>query len=224
MLQFILERANYWAIIGLMMVGLYIAFQSANMIKRLVGLSIFQTSVFFFYITLGKIAGGTAPILYGKDAKGHGGEAHHGDEAGHGAAAAGHGEDAGLQELYPEGEPLTVDPAEPLTSDETEVAEAAEVLATATDEPLQNLPQIPAETPIDTANPITGLQEVYSNPLPHVLILTAIVVGVATLAVGLAIVVRIREAYGTIEADEVRDMDIAAADAQDADDAMGVSA
>jgi multicomponent Na+:H+ antiporter subunit C len=44
---------------------------------------------------------------------------------------------------------------------------------------------------------------VYSNPLPHVLILTAIVVGVATLALGLALVVRIREAYGSIEEDEV---------------------
>lgn len=52
------------------------------------------------------------------------------------------------------------------------------------------------------------LQELYSNPLPHVLILTAIVVGVATLAVGLAIIVRIRESYGTIEMDEVRTADI----------------
>ena len=48
---------------------------------------------------------------------------------------------------------------------------------------------------------------VYSNPLPHVLILTAIVVGVATLALGLALVVRINEAYGTIEEDEIFDRD-----------------
>ena len=47
----------------------------------------------------------------------------------------------------------------------------------------------------------------YSNPLPHVLILTAIVVGVATLAVGLALVVRIREAYGTIEDDALNAAD-----------------
>ena len=47
----------------------------------------------------------------------------------------------------------------------------------------------------------------YSNPLPHVLILTAIVVGVATLALGLAIVVRIREAYGTVEEDEILEQD-----------------
>jgi len=158
MLQFILERANYWAIIALMMVGLYITFQSANMIKRLVGLSIFQTSVFLFYITLGKVAGGSAPILFGRDAKGHGDEAaEHSTEAVHAAVDAGHG---GAK----------------------------------------------------------GLIEVYSNPLPQVLILTAIVVGVATLAVGLALVVRIRESYGSIESDEVRDMDIRAADEQDADD------
>lgn len=154
MLEFILERANYWAIIGLMMVGLYIAFQSANLIKKLVGLSIFQTSVFLFYITLGKVAGGTAPILYGGDVKHHGAIPHEGA----------------------------------------------------------------------TGNPITGLEEIYSNPLPHVLILTAIVVGVATLAVGLALVVRIREAYGSIESDEVRQMDIVIADAQDADDAPGAAA
>ncbi len=140
MLEFAAERFNYWAIIVLMMVGLYITFQSKNYIKRLVGLSIFQTSVFLFYITLGKIAGGTAPILYGRD--------------------------------YPK----TYD---------SDVAgyEAAGYAATA-------------------------LKETYSNPLPHVLILTAIVVGVATLSVGLALVVRMREAYGTIEADEVRLADI----------------
>ena len=55
----------------------------------------------------------------------------------------------------------------------------------------------------------------YSNPLPHVLILTAIVVGVATLALGLAIVVRIREAYGSIEEDEIREQDRAEADPAD---------
>lgn len=162
MLQFVLERANYWAIIALMMVGLYITFQSANMIKRLVGLSIFQTSVFLFYITLGKVAGGSAPILYGRDAAGHGEV-----EGGHAA--------------------------------EAHVAEGAHAA--------------------DGAHAGgAGLIEVYSNPLPHVLILTAIVVGVATLAVGLALVVRIRESYGCIESDEVRRMDIAVADAQDADD------
>ena len=163
MTEFILERINYWAIIALMMTGLYITFAATNMIKRLVGLSIFQTSVFLFYITLGKVSGGTAPILYGRDLdkKGHGG----GGDAYH---AAEQGAETALQVAAKSAEPL---------------------------------------------------KEVYSNPLPHVLILTAIVVGVATLAVGLALIVRIREVYGTIEADEVREIDMQVAQAEDDDDA-----
>ncbi len=162
MAEFILARANYWAIIALMMIGLYIAFQSNNLVKRLVGLSIFQTSIFLFYITLGKVAGGTAPILYGRDyPKSY--DDSHGD-AGHGASAAEHGG-------------------------------------------------------ADYGAALEPLKEVYSNPLPHVLILTAIVVGVATLAVGLAIVVRIREAYGVIESDEIQEADRDVAAAQSMDDA-----
>ncbi len=107
---------NYLIAIFLMVAGLYIVVASGNMIKKLVGLSLFQTSVYLLYIGPGKILGGTAPVL---------------------------------------------DPA----------------------------------------------YSVYSNPLPHVLILTAIVVGVATLALGLAIVARIGEAYGTIEEDEIFDRD-----------------
>ena len=102
------QHYNYVVTIFLMMAGLYIVIARGNMVKKLVGLSIFQTSVYLLYIEPGKIIGGTAPII---------------------------------------------DPA----------------------------------------------FSVYSNPLPHVLILTAIVVGVATLALGLALVVRINEAYGTIE-------------------------
>jgi multicomponent Na+:H+ antiporter subunit C len=107
---------NYWVVVVLMMVGFYIVMASRNLIKKMVGLSLFQTSVFILYITMGKISGGTAPILAG-----------------------------------------------------------------------------PGTT--------------YSNPLPPVLILTAIVVGVATTALGMAIIVRIKEAYGTIEEDEIRSMD-----------------
>lgn len=109
--QFIFHY-NYFITIFLMVAGLYVVIARGNMIKTLIGLSLFQTSVYLLYIGPGKIVGGTAPI---------------------------------------------VDPA----------------------------------------------YTVYSNPLPHVLILTAIVVGVATLALGLAIVVRIKEAYGTIEEDEI---------------------
>ena len=164
MLEFILERGNYWAIIGLMMIGLYTLFAATNLIKRLVGLSIFQTSIILFYISLSRIDGGTAPIFYGKDAKSHGGD--HGE-----AAAAGHAADA------------------------THAApDAAHGAAS------------------------QGFEHIYSNPLPHVLMLTAIVVGVATLAVGLAIVVRVREAYGTIEFDEIREMDLDVALAEYAED------
>ena len=168
MIEFVLERGNYWAIIGLMMIGLYIAFAATNLIKRLVGLGVFQTSIVLFYVSLSRIDGGTAPILIGKDAYagGHGKDDHdktaHGGETGHGAA--------------------------------------------------------------DYAS--QTFEHVYSNPLPHVLMLTAIVVGVATLSVGLAIVVRIRESYGTVESDEIRamDLDVAIAEAADElDEASGAS-
>lgn len=108
----IIEHYNQWVTIFLMIGGLYIVIARGNMIKKLVGLGIFQTSVYLLYLSAGKILGGSPPIL---------------NEA----------------------------------------------------------------------------IEVYSNPLPHVLILTAIVVGVATLALGLALVLRINEEYGTIEEDEI---------------------
>ncbi len=107
---------TYWMTIVLMVSGLYIVIARGNLIKKLIGLAIFQTSVYLLYIAPGKLIGGTAPI----------------------------------------------------------VSEAFKV---------------------------------YSNPLPHVLILTAIVVGVATLALGLAIAVRVREAYGSVEEDEILAVD-----------------
>jgi len=107
---------NYWFVIIFMV--------SPNLVKKIMGLNIFQTSVFLLYISIGKISGGTAPIL------------------------------------------------------------------------------------TDTAAP-------YSNPLPHVLILTAIVVGVATTALGLALVVRIHSAYGSINEDELLDADDIEAEFED---------
>ena len=191
MAEFILERGNYWAIVGLMMIGLYIAFSPTNLIKRLIGLGMFQTSIILFYITLARIDGGTAPILYGvDDPKAQGGHGGH-EDAGHGETT--HGEtgsgEAGLDALAGHdasaGQPV----------DAQDVPEA-----------LQHI----AESAHDTAAAAhgAGFEHVYSNPLPHVLMLTAIVVGVATLAVGLGIIARIREAYGTIEMDEIRAMDI----------------
>ena len=109
----LLTHWNYFVVIGLMMVGFYAVIARGNMVKKMIGLNIFQTSVFMLYISMGKVADGTAPILTG-------------------------------------------DP-----------------------------------------------QTVYSNPLPHVLILTAIVVGVATTAVGYALIIRVYESYGTIEDDDL---------------------
>ena len=117
----ITDSWNYLIVICLMMGGLFIVISQNNLVKKLVGLAIFQTSVFLFYITVGKMVGGTAPIL------------------------------------------------------------------------------------IDSAD------VAYSNPLPHVLILTAIVVGVATTALGLALVLRIHAAFGSIEDDEVLTMKAEAA-------------
>ena len=125
MLEMVAERFNYAVIILLMMVGLYAVIATGNLVKRLVGLSIFQTSVFLLYISISKVFGGAPPIFDYKD--------------------------------------MAYDRLDP--------------------------------------------NAVYSNPLPHVLILTAIVVGVATLSVGLALVVRIREAYGSIEDDTIAEAD-----------------
>ena len=107
----VLTHYAWWIPMVLMMVGLYTVMSHANLVKKMIGLNVFQVAVFMLFISLGKIAGGTAPIL---------------------------------------------DPA--FTT--------------------------------------------YSHPLPHVLILTAIVVGVATTALGLALTVRIHEAYGTIEEED----------------------
>ena len=115
-MQTLLGLYNYWIVIFLMMTGFYIVIARGNLIKKVIGLNIFQTSVFLLYITMGKLRGGTAPILDERFAS-------------------------------------------------------------------------------------------YSHPLPSVLILTAIVVGVATTSVALALIVRIKEAYGTIEEDEIQQLD-----------------
>ena len=116
MIAELLGHYNYIIVIILMMTGFYTVIARPNLVKKIIGLFIFQTSVFILFISMAKIEGGTAPII---------------------------DENIGL----------------------------------------------------------------YSNPLPHVLILTAIVVGLATTALGLALVVRIREAYGTINEDDIHIQD-----------------
>ena len=107
---------NYWIYILLMMIGLYAVVAKNNLIKKVIGLGLFQTGIFIFYVSMGKVHGGTAPVV---------------------------------------------------------------------------------------ADDI----EIYSNPIPHALILTAIVVSVSTMAVALALVVNIKRTYGTIEADEIEAAD-----------------
>ena len=112
-LDTLVQNYNYAVTVFLMVAGLYIVIASSNMIKKIVGLSLFQTSVYLLYISAGKILGGTAPIL---------------------------------------------DPK----------------------------------------------YTIYSNPLPHVLILTAIVVGVSLNAVAFALLVRIAAEHGSVRTDVVR--------------------
>ncbi len=109
----ILEHINYWVVVILMMTGFYVVISHNNLVKKLIGINIFQTSIFILFISFGKVDGGTAPIL---------------------------------------------------------------------SEGYQN----------------------FSAPLPHVLILTAIVVGIATTALGLALVIRINRAFNTVEDDEIK--------------------
>jgi len=147
----VLALYNYWVVIILMMAGLYIMIARHNLVKKMIGLSIFQTSIFYLYISMGKVKGGTAPILLEMPSHGH-------------------ASNTGLGDVL-----------NPVAT--ANAAQAADGVA---------------------ANAAAASTIVYSNPLPHVLILTAIVVGVATTAVGLALIVRIHEEYGTIEEDELR--------------------
>jgi len=149
------SQYNYIIVIILMMTGLYIVFASRNLIKKLAGLSVFQTSVFLLYITIGKVSGGQPPILVEDKSGGHGGD-YGGGEGGH---------------------VLLDGPIQTAAGDSSYIL------------------------------PGLGSDVLYSNPLPHVLILTAIVVGVATLSIGLALTVRIREVYHTIEEDEIEAAD-----------------
>jgi multicomponent Na+:H+ antiporter subunit C len=176
-LDFILDRYNYWIFIVLMMIGLYVVISRGNLVKKIVGLNIFQTSVFIYYISIGKIAGGTAPIYLPDDLKARTAHGHAGALPGKSEMGAG-----------------------ALQADET-AAQGFDLAGT-------DFASLTSALPSDhAAAAAAAAQVIYSNPLPHVLILTAIVVGVATTAVGLALIVRIREAYGTIEEDELEAAD-----------------
>ncbi|GGD09323.1 sodium:proton antiporter [Aquisalinus flavus] len=203
-IEFIVGRYNYWIFITLMMIGLYIVISRGNLIKTIVGLNLFQTSVFIFYISIGKIVGGTAPILVGSykadDSYGEG----YGDES-HGAGE----QTSGAREGLHDADGLDI----PSNSLSAEVPAGG--APSAVSGSLHQMPDTARETAAGMASGVNatydsvadaaaqGAEVIYTNPLPHVLILTAIVVGVATTALGLALAVRIREAYGTIEEDEL---------------------
>jgi len=171
------ELYNYWVVIVLMMVGFYTLITRGNLVKKMIGLNVFQVSVFMLYISMGKVTGGTAPIVPDdvwkqmKESHKHAHVEHegHGDHHGHADSRAALPRDD--RSLY------------------------TDLDKRAGDEP-------PKPVKREVEDPTA-----YSNPLPHVLILTAIVVGVATTALALALVVRIREEYGTIEDDELIAMD-----------------
>lgn len=244
--EFALERYNYWIVIILMMTGLYIVFARGNLVKKVVGLNLFQTSVFIFYITIGKISGGTAPIFidggYGGHGDDHGGDHGEGYGAGdHGAAnhgTEGHSAEGG--DLHGKIDNLPANDLKAATDalgPAEEAIDAPSLHTAPTGVPENTLPadKVANEALTDAVKPADGFdvageaaadaahgaegaladslsgvgvgEIIYTNPLPHVLILTAIVVGVATTAVGLALAVRIREAYGTIEEDELHALD-----------------
>jgi len=161
---------NYWIVIFLMMTGFYIVLARKNLIKSVIGLNIFQTSVFLLYITMGKVRGGTAPIIPP-------------DVAAAAAHASHHGEDGGE----------TASAHESIESKVSDLHDAADHVADTAHG---------VEDAVATAGSHAG-ELINSNPLPSVLMLTAIVVGVATTALALALVVRIREDYGTIDEDRI---------------------
>jgi multicomponent Na+:H+ antiporter subunit C len=156
---------NYWVFVFLMMLGFYMVIARHNFIKKIIGVNIFQIAVILMYITMGKVDGGTAPIVKAEIAKQF---EHHDDHHPNDSHDA-HGSDS-------TGDGTNDDIAESVTRGIKPVF-------------------------VDTT--------VYSHPLPSVLMLTAIVVGVGTTAVALSLIVRIREDYGTIEEDEALAMDIA---------------
>lgn len=183
----IFEHLNYWAFIVLMMLGLWAMIAKKNLIKKIIGMGIFQSSIILFYISIAtKETEATIPIyphdLIHPPGASHEVEAHAAENVSH-EVATGHGESP----VSPSARALP-DPV-------------AEKYGAA----LHEHPSIAAKVDPDTFN----------NPLPHVLMLTAIVVGVATLGVALSLVQRLYRLYGTIEEDAVL-----AAIASDPDDGL----
>ncbi len=149
----VIARFNYWIYVILMMIGLYAMITKNNLIKKLIGMSIFQTAIILFFVSVGAKEGATIPIVSHHGPADAHGEGHGSEGEGYGAEGEAHGSEAG-------GHGIGHGHAE-INADD------------------------------------------YANPLPHVLMLTAIVVGVATLGVGLAVAQKIYRDYGTLEESEI---------------------
>ena len=192
----VLGLYNYWVVIFLMMTGFYIVIASTNLIKAIIGLNIFQTSVFLLYITMGKVDGGTAPIIPPQLADSHGGEHAANGHAAGGHATVGHVVDGHAVDGHVEAvAEHATEHAEQISTHAGDLAGHAGDLAGHTGDLAAHAGDVASEAIL------------YSHPLPSVLMLTAIVVGIATTALALALIVRIREEYGTIEEDEILALD-----------------
>ena len=193
---------NYWIVIFLMMTGFYIVIARENLIKTIIGLNIFQTSVFLLYITMGKVTGGTAPIIQ----PGNGGESHGGHDDHHGPTEHGpgeHGETLDHAKEHADSGASTGDHLVQSVGHNDDPATATDTVQHAVGHTTESAAGIDVASVVDAAHPTVYHGVSYSNPLPSVLMLTAIVVGIATTALALALIVRIREEYGTIEEDEI---------------------
>ena len=219
----VLGLYNYWIVIFLMMTGFYIVIARSNLIKTVIGLNIFQISVILLYVSMGKISGGTAPIVppalvsHGHSEVSHG--AHdHGDHGSHEHATAAahddHGESHGHNDDHQHDDHQHEDDhgehsndGENDHSNDGEDDDSGEHAGGGHDDHANESGDA-SKDGHSNSDPETGHGKViYSNPLPSVLMLTAIVVGIATTALALALIVRIREDYGTIEEDEILELD-----------------
>ena len=194
---------NYWIVILLMMTGFYIVIARENLVKTIIGLNIFQTSVILLYVTMGKVHNGVAPIIKAKPGAGHdshGGKGH--AEPGH--LDPSHVEAHGAEEHASQ---ITERIIGQVSFDQ-DVSANANGAAETTEQAVNAAGSVAGEVAEKVAGHVAEYDGVvYSNPLPSVLMLTAIVVGIATTALALALIVRIREDYGTIEEDEILEMD-----------------
>ncbi|MCZ6674523.1 MAG: cation:proton antiporter subunit C [Verrucomicrobia bacterium] len=164
-LETISTKFNYWIYIIIMMIGLYAMISKNNLVKKLIGMSIFQTAIILFYVSIGYKENATIPILYHDQV--------------HGAQ---HEEAGDQNELS------------------NAVEEAAKEIHVAADEQAEHGLEA---SHVDHPSSLEINPDHFANPLPHVLMLTAIVVGVATLGVGLAITQKLYGEFGSIEESEI---------------------